>query len=47
MKEIQMKINAERKALSAKKGIEEAERNRIANKLQKREDDLNRAQLVF
>lgn len=44
MKEIQAQIDAERKALGAKKNMEEAERNRIAKNLEKRERDLRRAQ---
>lgn len=44
MKEIQAQIDAERKALGAKKNMEEAERNRIAKSLEKRERDLRRAQ---
>ena len=44
MKEIQAQINAERKKLAAVKGMEEAERDRIAKSLEKRENDLRRAQ---
>ena len=44
MAEIQVQIDMERKALSAKKGMEEAERNRAAAKLEKREKDLRKAQ---
>ena len=44
MKEIQAKIDAERKSLAAKKGMEEVERNKIAANLEKRERDLRKAQ---
>jgi hypothetical protein len=44
MKEIQHQIDSERKALAAKKGIEENERNKIAANLEKRERDLRKAQ---
>lgn len=44
MKEIQAQIEAEKKELAAKKGMEEAERNKIAKSLEKRENDLRKAQ---
>lgn len=44
MKEIQAQIDSERKQLAAKKGLEEAERNRIIKGLEKRENDLRKAQ---
>ncbi len=44
MKEIQAQIDAERRQLAAKKGMEEAERNKIARSLEKRENDLRKAQ---
>jgi hypothetical protein len=44
LKEIQAKIEEERKALSKKKGLEEAQRNKIAADLEKREKELRKAQ---
>jgi hypothetical protein len=44
MKEIQEQIDLERKELAARKGLEEAERNRIARDLEKRETQLRKAQ---
>lgn len=44
LQEIQAKIDEERKALSKKKGLEEAEKNKIAQNLEKREKELKRAQ---
>jgi hypothetical protein len=44
MKEIQAQIDMERKELAARKGLEEAERNKIAKSLEKRETELRRAQ---
>jgi hypothetical protein len=47
MKEIQTQIDAERKELAARKGLEEAERNKIAKHLEKRENELRKAQYNF
>ncbi len=44
MKEIQAKIDEERRALEAQKGMVEAERNKVAAGLEKRERDLRKAQ---
>ncbi|XP_067132536.1 kinesin-like protein KIF3A [Centruroides vittatus] len=44
MREIQAKIESDRKILAEKKDIAEEERNRIASELQKREDELKSAQ---
>lgn len=44
MKEIQAQIDAERKELASRKNIEETERNRIARNLEKRENELRKAQ---
>ena len=44
MKEIQSKIDSERKALAAQKGMEQAERDKVAAGLEKRERDLKKAQ---
>jgi hypothetical protein len=44
LQEIQSKIDEERKALSKKKGLEEAEKNKIAQNLEKREKELRKAQ---
>jgi hypothetical protein len=44
MKEIQMKIDQERKELNSRKNLEENERNKIAKSLEKRENDLRKAQ---
>lgn len=47
IREIEAKIEQERKALSQKKGLEEAERNKIAASLEKRERELKKAQYAF
>lgn len=44
MKEIQSKIDEERRELKSKKGMVEAERNKVAQNLEKRERDLHKAQ---
>ena len=44
MKEIQIKIDKERKELNSRKNLEENERNKIAKSLEKRENDLRKAQ---
>lgn len=44
MKEIQIKIDQERKQLNSRKNLEENERNKIAKNLEKRENDLRKAQ---
>ena len=44
MKEIQIKIDQERKELNSRKNLEENERNKIAKSLEKRENDLRKAQ---
>lgn len=44
MKEIQAQIDVERRQLAAQKGLEEAERNKIAKSLEKRENELRKAQ---
>jgi hypothetical protein len=40
----QAEIAEERRRLAAQKGLEEAERNKIAKSLEKRENDLRKAQ---
>ena len=44
MKEIQAQIDSERKELFSRKNLEENERNKIARHLEKRENDLRKAQ---
>lgn len=44
MKEIQSKLDAERKALAESKDMVEVERNKAAASLEKRERDLRKAQ---
>ena len=47
MKEIQTKIDAEKKALEAKKDMEQAQRDKLAANLERREKELRKAQSVF
>ena len=44
MNEIQAQIDRERKQLSVAKNMEENERNKIARNLEKRENELRKAQ---
>ena len=47
MKEIQAKIESEKKALEAKKDMEQAQRDKLAANLERREKELRKAQYTF
>ena len=46
MAEMQRKIDEERRTLESKKDIEEEEKNKVQTELQRREDELKKAQWV-